>query len=129
MGLRNFFKKLAESADQFSVVEAYEADLYPVGDASRSRKAGEIEFVRFKPGHTEFDVELDRSAGIPVGDEVAVLIHGVEVCRITIDASIETDFELRSKEGDEVPPIQIGDQVEITHHDKVVLTGVFRDDD
>lgn len=127
MGLGDFFKKLGASIEVNIVVEAYEADLYaPDGDRS-SGKLAELEFCRFKTGECKFEIEIKRRAGIPEGDEAAVLIHGVEVARVTI-LKLQTEVKLYTKNSDDIPPIKLGDKAEITHNGIVIATGVFRPD-
>ena len=124
---QGFFKKIGDFFMKGVVVEELEAEMFPT-DSPGARKIGELEFTRFKPGNTRFEIEIKRRADIPAGDEVAVLIHGVEVCRVTIHP-MKTEVNLFSDRGDQVPTIKPGDEASLVHNGQVIATGVFRIDD
>lgn len=128
MGIKSFFSRLAATLEEHTVVADYEADLYLLDGDRKGAKAAELEFTRFKPGHTVFEIELKTRSGVPEGDEAIVLIHGVEVARVT-KLKLQTEVRLNSKDGDEVPPIRVGDVAEIMHNGVVIAMGEFRKDD
>ena len=127
MGLGAFLKKLGIAIEVNTVLEDYEADLYaPDGDRG-SGKLAELEFSRFKSGESRFEIEIKRRAGIPEGDEAVVLIHGVEVARVRV-LKFQTEVKLYTKNGDDVPPIKLGDKAELMHNGVLIAAGVFRHD-
>jgi hypothetical protein len=125
MGIASFFKKIAASIEANVVLEDYEADLYST--QSGGQKFAELEYSRFKSGESKFEIEIKRRAGIPEGDEVAVLIHGIEVARVTIQ-KFQTEVWLNTKNGDEVPPVKLDDKAELLYKGVVIAEGVFRPD-
>ena len=127
MGLGNFLKKIASSIEVNIVLEDYEAELRPIASGASTGKYAELEFCRFKSGETKFEIEIKRRAGIPAGDEAVILIHGVEVARVTV-LKLQTEVKLYSKHGDDVPPIKLGDKAELVHNGVVIAAGVFRPD-
>lgn len=129
-GCLGFLARLGVEVEARSerVLEEYEADLYLAGVVDRSRKAAEIEYSRFERG-AELEVEIKRRAGIPAGDQVAVRVLGVEVCSVTVADRLKSEVRLRTDRGDEVPPIKLGDTVELVHRGEVIAVGVFVRDD
>lgn len=123
---KGFFARIIDGIMAGVVVEELEADLYPV-DEPGGRKIAELEFTRFKAGNTQFEIEIERRAQISAGEELAVLIHGVEVYRFTTQ-QFKSEVKLYSNRGDEVPPIKRGDEAALVHNGKVIATGVFRVD-
>lgn len=104
-----------------------EADLFPVGASAVRNKRGEVELARDRSGDAKCEIEIRPSAETPAGTEVAVLIGGVEVCRLLMD-QFKTETVLRTQNGDPIPPARAGDAVEVAVRGAVVLRGVFRPD-
>ena len=127
MGLSDLLKRIGVSIEVNTIVTDYEADLMLLSGDKAGQKAAELEFKRFKTGDTKFEIEIKRRAGIPEGEEAAVLIHGVEVARVTA-LKLQTEVKLYSKHGDTVPPIQLGDKAELVHNGVVIAAGVFKHD-
>ncbi|MEO0475754.1 MAG: hypothetical protein AAF085_07275 [Planctomycetota bacterium] len=127
MGLADFFKRLGASIEVNIVLEDMEADLYPPGEGKGGRKLAELEYQRYKSGESAFEIEIKHRAGIPQGDEAVVLIHGVEVARVKC-LKFMTQVKLSSKNGDEVPPIRLGDKAELMHDGVVIAEGMFAPD-
>lgn len=129
MGLKNFVKRAVDYINEHTLVDDLEANLYPPNSGMIKKSRGELEFERYKPGHMAFEVEIKKSAGIPAGEEAAILIHGVEACRVTMTDAYETKLRLKTKDGDEVPPIQEGDEAQVVYNGDVILVGKFKKDD
>lgn len=128
MGIGAFFKKLCVSIEGSILEKDYEADLYLVDSDRKRAKAAELEYQVYRSGESMFEIEIKNRSGIPEGDEAVVLIHGVEVARVT-KLKLQTEVKLYSKNGDEVPPIELGDRAELMHNGVVIAAGVFREDD
>ena len=123
---KGFFARIAAALNSGVIVEELEADMFPL-DTPGAKKIAEFEFTRFKPGHTEFEIEIKRRAEIQTGDEIAVQIHGVEVYRIKFH-SLKPETRFFSKDGDEIPPVKPGDEASLVHNGQVIAKGVFRHD-
>lgn len=124
---KGFFRKFIDAFNEHRVVAEFEAKLYPPEDSPNRLKKGEIEFTRFKPGHTKLEVELKHSLEVPENSQVEVFINDAKVCDVVFRKHM-SDFELHSKQGDSVPTVNLGDTAEIKYQNQTIAQGIFRRD-
>lgn len=126
---KGLFARIVHAIQGGMIVEELEADLYlKGGDVNTSRKMGELEYTRHKNGNAELEIDISYRMKFEDGEELTVLVHGIEVCRIPARTR-DTEVTLRTKQGHEIPPIHPGDPAQIMHLGQVILEGVFRIDD
>ena len=121
---KGIFARIIDSLTAGVVVEQLEAEMYPTSTPG-GKKIAELEFKRYKPGNTKLEFEIEDQSWRPVGDEVVVQIHGVEVCRHTIKP-VKNSYKIYSDRGDEVPPVKLGDEASLVLNGQVIATGIFR---
>jgi hypothetical protein len=111
-------KKLAE----------YEADLYPVPRRWLFNfPKGEVEYEAFDDGEKQLEVKV---FGLKVadGEGVSLATGQGTVCEIVVQRG-RGHARLSNRNGDALPEVAAGDEVEIYHLGKLILSGSFRSDD
>lgn len=124
---KGFFRKIIDGLKENTVDVEYEAKLYPPEGSANRLKKGEIEFTRYKPGHTRLEVDLKHSLEVPENTQVEVFINNTKVFDVVFRKHMP-DFELHSKQGDSVPTVNIGDTAEIKYQKQTIAKGIFRRD-
>ena len=111
--------------DKIMPVDRLEAELYPVGTVGRTHEFAEVEYTSFRSGERKMEIEVEDDAAIPPGEQAIILVHGVEICRLTIGPESDTEVKLRSDKGDEVPPIKPGDLAQLMYQGHIIAQGEF----
>ena len=105
-------------------VSAYEARLRPVKSGKLFfRPRGKVEYRREQGGRDLIKLSVHH-IGIRDKHDLACTIAGKAVLDFVVNNG-HGKAELSAARGESVPPIAVGDVVEIYHQGKVLLSGTF----
>lgn len=106
----------------------YEASLYPVPRRWLFNfPKGEVEYEAFDDGEKQLEAKV-FGLKVPDGEAVSLATSHGTVCQIEVQRG-RGHIRLSSNNGDPLPEIEAGDEVEIYYQGRLILSGSFRGDD
>jgi hypothetical protein len=88
---------------------------------------GEVEYEVFEDGEKKLEVKL-FGVKVPQGALVALATNSGTVCEIALQGG-RGYARLTSQEGDPIPNLEAGNELEIYYQGRVILSGKLRQDD
>lgn len=114
-------------------IAEYEANLYIPDQPSfwarlfgSRKKGGELEFKAYDDGEKVLEVEL-HGVKAPHGAIISVVIDNSPVCEARISQGYGR-LLLSTAQGESLPDVSNGSQVEIRYQGETLLLGIFRPD-
>ena len=103
----------------------FEADLYKVPTPWLFRREmGELERTSYQDGEGRLKISV-RGVDAPDGATVAIVVNDKAIAELSLEKG-RTKRVLSSNDGDAIPDVEAGQEVEIRLLGNVVLTGVFK---
>ncbi len=124
---KGYFSRLFDLFRDSLIDERLEADLYPISEKSQNHDKGEIEFYRHTQGQKSIKVKINSDLDVPEGDKIYLFFNKVLYLEMKVTGK-KLRHSLNTKEGDSIPELQAGDQIEIHHHGNPILQGQFEKD-